>query len=246
MWFTGYGLHSQKTSDYGKIHLNQHYDPSGKPQWLVLLKISGSLALLACGYAVVLPSLNFLPVWQQLAVTSGLLMVYVGASFFLRPEPNASKMGWFGGLMDNPFEYADGWNRFLWSLHCFLGPGRLISTTVLDIAFSLGLISVPEEVQGQTRGELAQAAESSFAAPILPATTFAPQQEFGTFRHGSTPDAGTVAAPPDPASETGHQEAASVAPPPAGNSPAAEPGTGGYHQELTTARFLQMYQQNGP
>jgi hypothetical protein len=99
--------------------------------------------MMGIGYALVLPALAF-SLWQSIVLTTGLLLVYIGVAFFVRPEPNTEDLGWCGGLIDNPFSYSDGVNRWLWSLHCFLGPGRFAAETVLDTCALLGLAAPPE------------------------------------------------------------------------------------------------------
>ena len=54
------------------------------------------------------------------------------ASYFLHPEPDYSNLGWFGGLIDNPFRYSDDLNRGLAFLFTFLWPGRFVANALIN------------------------------------------------------------------------------------------------------------------
>jgi hypothetical protein len=83
--------------------------------------------------------LGHLPVWQAIAAVAGVMMLYTGIAFFFRPEANTDNMGWVGGGMNDPAQYSDNINRFLWNLHMALGPGRFTAETLLDTCVLLGL-----------------------------------------------------------------------------------------------------------
>jgi hypothetical protein len=61
------------------------------------------------------------------------LAIYLGIGYVFRPRPNLENMGWFGGLMDNPFRLSDGHNRFLVWLFVLFLPGRFVSTSIVDL-----------------------------------------------------------------------------------------------------------------
>lgn len=61
------------------------------------------------------------------AITSAVLLVYLLISYFVHPEPDTDNLGWFGGVMDDPFHYSDDISRFLLVLLIVLYPGRFIA-----------------------------------------------------------------------------------------------------------------------
>lgn len=66
------------------------------------------------------------------AIAAALTLAYVVLGSILRPEPDTSDLGWFGGLVDNPFSFRDDANRFLLFLRTVLLPARLASWSVLS------------------------------------------------------------------------------------------------------------------
>jgi hypothetical protein len=61
------------------------------------------------------------------------LAIYLCLGYVFRPKPNLENLGWFGGLMDNPFRLSDGYNRFLVWLFVLFLPGRFVSTSIVDL-----------------------------------------------------------------------------------------------------------------
>lgn len=124
----------------GEIQVNQHYYTQTKPAWLVCLKLLGLAAMVAVGYAIAIPSLReVLPLWQTIVLVAGVMLVYTGIAFFVRPEADGDNMGIAGGFANDPFQYSDNINRCLWNLHCLLGPGRFAAETLLDVCVYAGL-----------------------------------------------------------------------------------------------------------
>lgn len=150
----------------GKIEINTEYAARRKPLWLVALKLVGLAAILPVGFALVVPLIP-LPMWQALVVSAGVLLIYVGVAFFVRPEPDTDNMGWCGGLINDPFHYSDNLNRSLFTLHCVLGPGRFAAETVLDACALLGVTQLAEE----TAGEASHAAASPWSTSAVPSPT---------------------------------------------------------------------------
>ena len=66
------------------------------------------------------------------AVAVTLTVGYVFAGGVLRPNPDTSDLGWFGGAVDNPFSFSDDRNRFLLGLQIVLLPGRLMSWSIVS------------------------------------------------------------------------------------------------------------------
>jgi hypothetical protein len=128
-----------------------------KNHWLVLLKLLGVAAMIAVGAAIAIPTLlGFeFPLWHAIAITAGGMVVYTGISFFLRPEANTDNLGWGGGMANDPFQSSDNVNRFLWKLHCALGPGRFTAATLLDLCALVSLAKEEEVVLDETAGQLA-------------------------------------------------------------------------------------------
>src|SRR5687768_7849320 len=115
------------TDKHGNVELHTEFFRKRRPIWLVLLKIMGVAAMIAVGYAIALPTLMQevpeLPVWQAAAYIGGAMFAYTAVAFFIRPEANGDNMGWFGGASNDPTQYSDNINRFLWKAHMVLGPG---------------------------------------------------------------------------------------------------------------------------
>jgi len=55
-----------------------------------------------------------------------LLSVYLLLAWLFSPRPDTSNMGWFGGLLNNPFRISDNVNRWLLFFALFLLPGKLV------------------------------------------------------------------------------------------------------------------------
>ena len=54
------------------------------------------------------------------------LAVYLLLAWSLSPKPDHRNMGWFGGLVNNPFRFSDDINRVLLLFAVLLLPGKLI------------------------------------------------------------------------------------------------------------------------
>ena len=138
--FSWYEIAGERANpkEVGHVRLNTFYETRKKPLWLVLSKLVGLTAMVLVGFILIVPYIP-LPFWQSVAVAGGLMLIYVGIAFFIRPEPNGNNMGFLGGIMNDPTHYSDNINRALWSAHCFLGPGRFVAETLLDLSTHLGL-----------------------------------------------------------------------------------------------------------
>jgi hypothetical protein len=152
--FTDTRGHSSQFHKTGSVELNTEYSTHKKALWLIMLKLLGVLVMVAVGAAIALPTLleYEFPLWQAIVITAGAMLVYTGIAFFIRPEPNTDNMGWGGGLGNDPFQYSDNINRFLWKAHCVLGPGRFTAETFLDLCALVGLAK-GEEVVGDRAGQ---------------------------------------------------------------------------------------------
>ena len=103
-----------------------------QPPILIILYLL--LAISALGIPFYLA--NFPTNWQQnwglyLGIWSGEI-IYLILGFFVQPEPDTEDMGWFGGLINNPFRITDNFNRFLLFLKLLLLPGRLVAQAIMN------------------------------------------------------------------------------------------------------------------
>lgn len=148
----------------GTVELNTEYDAPRRPLWLVMLKLFGLLAMLPVGYMLVIPLLP-LPAWQSIVVASGVLLIYIGLAFFIRPEPDTDNLGWAGGLINDPFHYSDNINRWLLLLHCVLGPGRFAAETILDACALLGVTRSAAQPSQDEQPEQTEFSPPAYSAP---------------------------------------------------------------------------------
>jgi len=135
----------------GTVEIQTAVVAERKPAWLVALKLLGALGMVAVGAAIAVPTLlQFkFPLWQAAAITAVGMLVYTAIAYFIRPEPNTDNLGFGGGLANDPFQYSDDVNRFLWKAHCMLGPGRFTAQTLIDLCALLGLIGAVSQ-SGET------------------------------------------------------------------------------------------------
>ncbi|MEW4456276.1 hypothetical protein AB1L30_26670 [Bremerella sp. JC817] len=120
----------------GSIDVNTQY--IAQRSWGVIL-VKAFAAVIVAGFLFWL-LFHFLPLvgWQRIAVAAGGVLIYTGLAFFVVPRPNTDNMGWCGGMINNPFTYTDDCNQWLFCFYAVLGPGRLISGALLDVACELG------------------------------------------------------------------------------------------------------------
>jgi hypothetical protein len=149
----------------GTFEFNTEHEAPKRPLWLVLLKLFGLLAMLPIGYVLVIPLLP-LPAWQSISVASGILLIYIGLAFFVRPEPDTDNLGWAGGLVDDPFHYSDDANRWLLLLHCALGPGRFASEAILDACALLGVTKTVDKEAVIEEADRAVAVSGATVPPL--------------------------------------------------------------------------------
>ena len=148
--------------EIGKIRVNTFYETQKKPFWLIALKLLGVAAMIAVGFAMFLPFSPLL-LWQSIVAISGVMLIYVGLAFFIRPEPNGDNMGFLGGFFNDPTHYSDNVNRALWNVHCMLGPGRFIAETILDcctrVGFTAEMTAAEADAEDLAREEAGRQAE---------------------------------------------------------------------------------------
>lgn len=78
------------------------------------------------------------------AIVLGGTIGYVLISAIVNVNPDHSDMGYFGGMMNNPFRISDDINRFLLWLQIMLMPGKLIAWSVAS-GLRLFLAGAPEK-----------------------------------------------------------------------------------------------------
>jgi hypothetical protein len=86
-------------------------------------------AVTLVGFAAVVAGFATTGAWHGVQAGVG-YVVYLLAGWFVRPKPDTSNLGWFGGLMNDPFRWSDDWNRFLVGLTLMLLPGYLLALPV--------------------------------------------------------------------------------------------------------------------
>jgi hypothetical protein len=142
--FSPFECHGQSILPHkpGSMELNTEYRTHKKPLWLIALKLLGSAAMIAVGGAIAIPSLLELeyPLWHAIGITAGGMCIYTAIAFFVRPDPNTD-------------EITSGVNKFLWRLHCVLGPGRFTAETLLDVCAYVGLAGGQEVAAVEGHGE---------------------------------------------------------------------------------------------
>lgn len=136
-----------------------HTDPVNekKPAWLVVLKVLALLVMVPIGFYLVVAFIPLPPLEASL-VTAGVLLIYCGLAFFIRPEANEDNMGFLGGMFNNPFQYHDDINRALFQAKCLLAPGRFAAESVIDLLTLCNLI--PEVTREQADQDRADKAET--------------------------------------------------------------------------------------
>lgn len=60
-------------------------------------------------------------------------VAYLVAAYFVHPYPDLDNVGWFGGLINDPFAISDNMNRTLVVVFVLLWPGRFVSETLVDM-----------------------------------------------------------------------------------------------------------------
>ena len=158
---------------HGSVEIHTEFYRRRRPAWLVLLKILGVIAMVAVGFAIALPTSKEqapdFPQWKAIAIVTATMVVYTAIAFFVRPECNGDNMGWFGGTSNDPTQYSDNINRFLWKAHMVLGPGRFTSETLLDVCVLLGILRgenvIEEPTEPHYTGQSPEAILASVAQP---------------------------------------------------------------------------------
>ena len=167
-------LRGQSSLDkHGSIEIQGNFFRLRRPAWLVLLKILGVAAMITLGLTIVYLTVKEeapeYPLWKAIAMALAAMTVYTAVAYFIRPEANGDNMGWFGGMGNDPTQYSDNVNRWLWKLHMFLGPGRFTAETLLDTCVLVGILRGEDPaVQQEATQYSGASAEEIFAAATAP------------------------------------------------------------------------------
>ena len=101
-------------------------------QWIVCLVFA---ILFVFGPLVVVR--QFFPaLWNPTFVTRHYWigwLIYLALSWLLSPRPDIENLGYFGGLVQGPFNYEHSINRFLLLLGLALVPGKITLAAVLGL-----------------------------------------------------------------------------------------------------------------
>jgi hypothetical protein len=153
---------------HGNVELHTEFFRKRRPVWLVLLKILGVAAMVAVGYAIAIPTLKEeapeLEMWKGCLGVGAAMVVYTAIAFFIRPEANGDNMGWFGGSSNDPTQYSDNINRWLWKAHMVLGPGRFTAETLLDTCVMVGLLKGEDPIEENALPEFSGASPEAIVA----------------------------------------------------------------------------------
>lgn len=127
-WFS----ESRNPGPVGKIEVNPPDPEDGEPpkKWLIYLVIVIGLFLTVIALYWVVnnrPNEGF----GRILIKLGFLVAYVAAGYFIRPVPDTTNLGLWGGLINNPFRISDDYNRYLATMKALLLPGRIIAYSLV-------------------------------------------------------------------------------------------------------------------
>jgi hypothetical protein len=126
----------RKTEDWVKF--DSTYNTEKKPLDTVLVRLAMLMALFAVATAVITPPLLFLlPAWKAVVVMMGIVLIYFGLSFIIRPQVDRDNLDWRPGSLTS--EPAANLNRLLAIGHWLLTPGRFAAETLMDVCVLLGV-----------------------------------------------------------------------------------------------------------
>jgi hypothetical protein len=168
---------------HGYVEVHSEYFRGRRPAWLVLVKILGVLAMVAVGFAIALPTFKEqapqFAQWKAIVAVSATMIFYTAIAYFIRPEANGDNLGWLGGGMNDPTQYSDNINRYLWKLHMLLGPGRFTAETLLDACVLVGLVKGEDVVDEAGVAHYTGASPEAIVASVTQPQTTPGQQPGG-------------------------------------------------------------------
>lgn len=148
---------------HGLIQINTTYVTARKPVHSVLLRIAALFVMLAVATALITAPLALvMPAWKATVAMIGIVLIYLGVSFFVRPQADSERRGWQAGATRPDVVSFHG---LLVILHWLLAPGRFAAETVLDSCVLLGLVNGAELRDGAV-------ADAAAAAPAVEASIY--------------------------------------------------------------------------
>lgn len=102
------------------------------PLALVLLGVVFSVLLVIGPYAALLHYVPSVAPWMHLTYWLA-MTAYLFFSATVNPSYDTSNMGWFGGMMDNPFTWEDNANRWGLTLSIAFLPGKAVAWSVAGL-----------------------------------------------------------------------------------------------------------------
>jgi len=121
-------LLEDKPGPVGKLQVDAPEDQvqSLPKKWMIWTAILLGIACWEVGLLWVVGQWPWLRISQGLLKLGGLIL-YVWVSYRVSAKPDTSNLGWWGGLLDNPFRSSDNVNRWLLYLRLLLAPGKLMA-----------------------------------------------------------------------------------------------------------------------
>lgn len=108
-----------------------HEQAHGPSTTAVLLGLIATLGLVILGIYVIKSLVPDIGATGWL-IAAGIGAVYVLLAAIVTVNVDHGDLGWFGGLMDNPFSFSDDINRAKLSLQVLLLPGRLMAWSIVS------------------------------------------------------------------------------------------------------------------
>lgn len=121
-------LLEDKPGPVGKLQVDASASPDQLPpkKWMIWSAILLGLACWEVGLLWIFAEWPSLSGSQYLLKLSG-LSLYAWVSYRVSAKPDYSNLGWWGGLLDNPFRSSDNVNRWLVYLRVLLVTGQLMA-----------------------------------------------------------------------------------------------------------------------
>lgn len=94
-------------------------------RWIVSLAF-----LLGPAVAILCFQRGWLGAWQFHAIYAGAWTAMLLIAWFVEFVPDMDNIGWFSGMMDNPFSHRDDYNRLLLQLKWIFMPAEIVIETV--------------------------------------------------------------------------------------------------------------------
>ncbi|MBN8823467.1 MULTISPECIES: hypothetical protein [unclassified Spirosoma] len=139
MSFLEWFLEPTNPGPVGKLEVNAPEPDDDEPpkKWLIWVAIGIGLILVGISLYTVFYNLGYAG-FRAVFVKLCFLTIYVLISHVVTATPDYTNVGWFGGLIDNPFRISDDYNRWLIYIQVILLPGKLMAYSLI-MSWSIGL-----------------------------------------------------------------------------------------------------------